>query len=441
MGAEASEYIGVCDAGSTGTRLYIFKLGATSSQAKASSVFVKKTKPGLSSYANDPETAVAPLLKLLVEGAQKVPDDVRSKMSLAIFGTAGMRMLSPEKQAEIWKAVTSGLQSSKEFPFAADKLQARTVSGTEEGLWAVLTTNFLNGLMSQDLLSLGKSSPLGLLDLGGSSTQIALPAATAANKAADFTLDTTVHSYLGFGMTHIQKSLRKTFFESKSNKDGACYMQGAPIDDDLVGTGDSVSCRGLIHMMFNETIDACNARRAQADDICLGDMRKLPEQDSAIKNSTVDFFAVSGFTYVVDFVRWRLQLAVENAQGAIGTATEAFLKAFPRPSLKELEAAVDTMCQMEYSLVAELTTDVKKRHPFTEKDNAPYRCFQANYIIVLLREIYGFPADGRAIIFALEADGEDLEWPLGALLHQRKQHLQKEKEQQLSAKIAKSSEL
>jgi len=54
-------------------------------------------------------------------------------------------------------------------------------------------------------------------------------------------------------------------------------------------------------------------------------------------------------------------------------------------------------------------------------DNAPYRCFQANYILVLLEDMYGFRTDGRSITFLLDVDGEDLEWPLGALLHRRAQ--------------------
>lgn len=413
----APEYIGVCDAGSTGTRLYIFKLDVE--QAKASSVFVKKTKPGLSSYANDPQAAVAPLLKLFGEGAQKVPEDARAGMSLAIFGTAGMRMLLAEKQAEIWKAVASGLRSSDDFPFAPGKLEARTVSGNEEGLWAVLATNFLNGRMSHELLSLGKDSPLGLMDLGGSSTQIALPAAETAKPGSDFTAGVTVQSYLGFGMTYIQKELRDA--HAGGTKDAVCYMQGAPIDGALVGTGDSGSCRELIHGMFKEKIAACEA--AKELEICLGDLKKMPDKYSAIKKEEMNFFAVSGFTYVVDFVRWRLQMAIEAKEiqsSATLNTVEGFLKAFPTPTLSELEGAVDALCHMEYSFVADLTADASRRHPFTEKDNAPYRCFQANYITVLLREIYGFPVDGRSVTFALEAAGEDLEWPLGALLHQRK---------------------
>jgi len=38
---------------------------------------------------------------------------------------------------------------------------------------------------------------------------------------------------------------------------------------------------------------------------------------------------------------------------------------------------------------------------------------------VLLEEIYGFKRDSRTITFAAEHEGEDLEWPLGAMLFKR----------------------
>jgi len=144
QGDSALEYHAICDAGSTGTRLYVFALDLAA--GKAESVFVKKTKPGLSSYAADPTKAVGPLLQLLKEGAEKIPADRRKKTPLLIFGTAGMRMLPLEKQDSIWSSVLS-LSKDATYPFDSANFQGRTVSGDEEGLWAVLTTNFLTGRM------------------------------------------------------------------------------------------------------------------------------------------------------------------------------------------------------------------------------------------------------------------------------------------------------
>jgi len=397
------EYHAICDAGSTGTRLYVFALDLAA--GKAESVFVKKTKPGLSSYVDDPKKAVAPLLQLLIEGSEKVPLDQRSKVPLLIFGTAGMRMLPKKKQDSIWASLIH-VYEDKSYPFDRAHVIARTVSGDEEGLWAVLTTNFLTGRMGHDLLSHGSSAPLGLLDLGGSSTQIGIPSAAAAAKGINFSDGVMVKSYLGFGMTHIREEVRK---ESSDGTDSSCYMKGTPVDG-RSGTGDGSLCRRLINRLLQQKSQTCRLESAHSEP-CLGDLSSSALE--AVQGS-VDFFGVSGLTYVADFARWWASQQAPNHP-----ATKAFLEAYPRPTLAELEAVIDLMCAGDYSWVDKQTQQKSTAHQFTAEDNAPYRCFQANYMLILLREIYGFPKDARKVTFALEASGEDLEWPLGALLHRR----------------------
>eukprot|EP00440_Ansanella_granifera_P018067 gb/GFBE01019623.1/.p1 GENE.gb/GFBE01019623.1/~~gb/GFBE01019623.1/.p1 ORF type:complete len:445 (+),score=127.24 gb/GFBE01019623.1/:1-1335(+) len=411
------QYYAVCDAGSTGTRLYIFSVDLDA--AKAKSVFVKKTKPGLSSYAENPASAVPPLLQLLKEGASKLPEGVASKTPLSIFGTAGMRLLEKDTQDKVWMAVKSGLTGSDDFPFEKESLEARTAHGSEEGLWAVVTTNFLTGRIGHDLKSLGTGSPFGLMDLGGSSTQIAIPPVSAAEKGNSVTGDHIVHSYLGFGMTYIREQVRK---QTSGSKDAGCYMKGASVDG-LVGSGEASVCRDLIRQMMSEKSKTCQAD-SEAEKPCLGDLDNIPNAKEAVQGG-VQFYAVAGLTYVVDFVDWWLKLNPSAAAKA-----ESFIKGYPNPTIGELETAVDAMCAGDYELVATRTADKKLAHPFTGADNAPFRCFQANYILVLLNDMYGFPNNGRSITYALDIDGEDLEWPLGSLLHN---HARKSQNQQQAA--------
>jgi len=384
----------------------VFQLDAA--EAKAKSVFVKKTKPGLSSYAENPAAAAPPLLKLLIEGAQSVPEEVRGKMSLSILATAGMRMLAPARQQAVWDAVKAGLLTA-DYPFSPSQLEAKTVSGEDEGFWALYNANFLTGRMSHDLLSHGLSNakPLGLMDLGGSSTQIVIPGASAAQEGAMFGNGVLSHSYLGFGMTHIREQVRK----AAGSHDSVCYMKGQ-IDGDR--TGDAHSCRDLLRDMVKKRSSDCQAS-ADVEKPCLGDLAGEPDAVRAIQG-TVDFYAVAGMTYVVDFIRWWLEFNPTAAAIA-----GSFLKAYPKPSIEEITVAADALCAGDYKFVADRTANKELRHAFTGFDNAPYRCFQANYILVLLEDMYGFRTDGRSITFLLDVDGEDLEWPLGALLHRRAQ--------------------
>lgn len=405
------EYFAVCDAGSTGTRLYIFLL-PPSGPTKARSVFVKKVKPGLSSYAENPTGTVAPLLKLFSQGAEKVPEGKRAALPTFIFGTAGMRLLAPEAQKAVWSALSEGLSDSPTFPFSKGGLQMRTVSGVEEGLWAVVAANFLTGRISLDLKVSGASPAVGLLDLGGSSTQIAIPPVAEAS-STHIGQGATVQSYLGFGMTRIREQIR---IRTTSKADAACYMKGTKLAEagqELVGSGDATTCRQLIEAIMVEESASCTASRESesAEASCLGDLRQRAKETQTIKDGSLDFFAVSGFTYAVDFVRWWFALSPDAASG--------FVTTFPRPTLSELQDAVDKMCAGEWSVVEAHASNEETKHEFTGPDNTPYRCFQANYILVLLGKVYGFPADKRVLHFALEHEGEDLEWPLGALLHER----------------------
>jgi len=213
-------------------------------------------------------------------------------------------------------------------------------------------------------------------------------------------------------MTHMREKVQK---KAPGGHAAACYMRGTEIDGGLAGTGDAPACRELVSSVMAERSRDCRAKK-EADGPCPGDLAALsPEKSGGIAKGTIGFYAVSGFTYVVDFVRWWLELNPGVVSG------RPLVDAFPRPNLVELRAAADALCAGDFALVAERTADMELRHAYTGSDNAPNRCFQVNYILVLLQEVYGFAEDGRSITFALDVDGEDLEWPLGALLHMRAQ--------------------
>lgn len=402
--AEAgSEYYAICDAGSTGTRLYIFDLDISKSTAK--SLFVKKTKPALTTYASNPSDAVPPLLELFKEGAEKVPKMKRPRVQVMIVGTAGMRMLDEEVQDRIWKAVRDGIMAKDSgFPFSKMKLETRTASGVEEGTWALTTANFLTGRVTHSMIATHeKEHPIGLMDLGGGSTQIAVPTEMGA----------VVHSYLGFGMTHIREQIHN---ESRGGEDLGCYMRGTAVGSGKEGTGDAQACRTLLSRVLAGRRQAC-IRGEHGERPCLGDLGELDKTVEAIKKGTIEFFGAAGMLYVADFVHWWLGIHAKEG-GKLPSLAWDFKGNFPKPTIAELQSATDVLCSGDYGPLAKLTgTD--GAHRYTQEDNAPYRCFQANYVLVLLEEIYGFSRDGRTITFAAEHEGEDLEWPLGAMLFKR----------------------
>jgi len=123
-----------------------------------------------------------------------------------------------------------------------------------------------------------------------------------------------------------------------------------------------------------------------------------------IKNVTVasdlsmQFVAVSGYDYVVDFVHFR---------GGVPN--------FPRPTLTDLEIAIDRLCATPWVTIE--ADSVNKPHVYTKSvQKASLRCFEANYVLTLLRW-YGFSEHEQRVLFADEISGNPVEWPMGALLN------------------------
>ncbi|XP_077123515.1 nucleoside diphosphate phosphatase ENTPD5 [Ranitomeya variabilis] len=194
----------VFDAGSTGTRIhvYTFRLSSTGSSLDIVGEIFESLKPGLSAFAGQPEKGAESVRSLLHLAQDNIPPTHWQKTPLLLKATAGLRLL-PEHQAEallleVWKVFSSS-------PFLVSENSVRIMDGTDEGVLAWITVNYLTGLLQGD-------HTVGTLDLGGGSTQITflpLAKATLDQTPADFltwfelfnsTYRLYTHSYLGLGL-------------------------------------------------------------------------------------------------------------------------------------------------------------------------------------------------------------------------------------------------
>lgn len=73
----ATKYAIVFDAGSTGSRIHVFKFEQDGGQLKLISDTFEQLKPGLSSYADDPAQAAASLQPLLETALKTVPAELQ----------------------------------------------------------------------------------------------------------------------------------------------------------------------------------------------------------------------------------------------------------------------------------------------------------------------------------------------------------------------------
>ncbi|MGH0153372.1 UNVERIFIED_CONTAM: hypothetical protein FKN15_025041 [Acipenser sinensis] len=141
------------DAGSTGTRIHVFKFNKTPNEApKLAHETFKAIKPGLSPYADDPEKCTAGIKELLNVAKEIVPCDLWKSTPLVLKATAGLRLLPGEKAKQLLDKVKDIFQAS---PFLSREDCVGIMDGSDEGS--------LHGL---------EQNTVGMLDLGGGSTQI-----------------------------------------------------------------------------------------------------------------------------------------------------------------------------------------------------------------------------------------------------------------------------
>ncbi|KAJ7575549.1 nucleoside phosphatase family-domain-containing protein [Mycena floridula] len=160
------QYALMIDAGSTGSRIHIYKFNNCGPSPAYEYEVFKQVHPSLSSYAGNPLEAAKSLDVLLDEALRVVPESLRKCSPVAVKASAGLRMLP--RSNEILAAVKKRLQESYPFPIEA-KDGVVFMEGKDAGVYAWITANYLLGTIGAEAET---QSTYAVLDLGGGSTQI-----------------------------------------------------------------------------------------------------------------------------------------------------------------------------------------------------------------------------------------------------------------------------
>uniref|UniRef100_A0A671EW94 Ectonucleoside triphosphate diphosphohydrolase 6 n=1 Tax=Rhinolophus ferrumequinum TaxID=59479 RepID=A0A671EW94_RHIFE len=164
----------------------------------------KALQPGLSTYADDVEKSTAGILELLDVAKQDIPFDFWNATPLVLEATAGLRLLPGEKAQNLLQKVKEVFKAS---PFLVGDDCVSIMKGTNKGVSAWVTVSFLTGI-----LKTSGSSSVGMLDLGGGSTQItflprvqgtlqtSLPGYLTSLQMFNRTYKLYSYSYLGLGL-------------------------------------------------------------------------------------------------------------------------------------------------------------------------------------------------------------------------------------------------
>lgn len=211
----------VMDAGSSGTRIFLYEqhLGqwhtfiGPHTVALADPVRQQRGKT-TADIASTAQVIATSLTRFRHDGPAKADGTPRwhgldwqsacRLQAVSVYATAGMRLAEqqhPQAAAALWQAITSAIRQ-KVGPGVA--IQARTLSGFEEGLYAWLAVSYRQ--QRQDL---------GIVEMGGASSQVAFPC-PACNTSDDALRTVRIggqpvpfysYSFLGLGQDEAPKRL------------------------------------------------------------------------------------------------------------------------------------------------------------------------------------------------------------------------------------------
>ncbi|MCP3967390.1 MAG: hypothetical protein GY750_08370 [Lentisphaerae bacterium] len=353
----AADYSVIVDAGSTGSRIYLYQNTKDSNgfpealQVKLSN---NKVTPGIANYAGSPQNVGAYITPLLQSVETKLNDiGVNQKdVDFYLLATAGMRVIAPSQQTALYDELINYVKTNTEF----NVKDVSTISGKYEGVFNWIAVNSLrNTLTSGDV-----DANLGILDLGGASLEIAFATSKPIfnkNDKVNFNYGQTKyilysHSYLGLG----QDMARYQFSD-----DPSCFLKNYPLPNGLSGTGNyHVAIRNVSRLVRNHQIGRSSTQ--------------LPNLSH--------FVALSGFVYIMQ----PLELS-------------------PYFSINDLKKATMSYSQKTWSQVQEENPD----NPYL------YSYYFNSILIINLLKTMGFNHHSK-LEAASDIDGKDISWTQGAAI-------------------------
>eukprot|EP01023_Acetabularia_acetabulum_P037852 TRINITY_DN3613_c0_g1_i1.p1 TRINITY_DN3613_c0_g1~~TRINITY_DN3613_c0_g1_i1.p1 ORF type:complete len:482 (-),score=89.00 TRINITY_DN3613_c0_g1_i1:410-1855(-) len=385
------QYAVVFDAGSSGSRVHVYEFqSGENGQFSLKDELFEQLKPGLSSYAGNPQEAADSLQPLIDKSIERVPESQRSSTYVVLKATAGLRMLEGNQAQEILDLVKQKL-SATGFQVPLDGVEI--MDGSDEGAFAWLTLNYLLG-------TLGGSSTVAAIDLGGGSVQQAFSVDDeSAQQAPEGYIKTVsygpnkfnvyVHSYLNFGLLAARAEVLKSSSEDGShclladasgsykynNLEYALKSSGANFQECSEGIenvldADAQSC----------TFDKCSFSGAWA-------VNTVPQTDMYISSFFFDRAVDSGIITDSTLPTANIKVQDYKTKGQIACS--------------ENSEAVQTEFQN------------------IEADLVPYLCLDLSYCYTLLKDGFDISEDQDiTLVKRINYNGMEIEaaWPLGAAL-------------------------
>lgn len=419
------QYVLMVDAGSTGSRIHVYKFnncGSTPELEGEEFKMTEKTVGGLSKYKDDPEAAARTLDPLLEVAMNTVPDKLKGCSPIAVKATAGLRMVGTEAADKILETVRSHLETKYPFPVVSKEENGVAImDGSDEGVFAWVTTNYLLGKIGGP----DKNPTAAVFDLGGGSTQIVfeptfkgaadggMPEKLAEGDhkyKLDFggqNFELYQHSHLGYGLMAARDALHTAFLDEQLESHGSdrewlkkplvhpCIAPGFTKETG-VKLGEGHDLGAAVTLNFTGPTNAAPAQ-------CRALAEKILQKETECKMAPCSFNGVHQPSLAKTF-------ALEDVY--IFSFFYDRTKPLGMPdsfTLREMHDLTSTVCGGEESW--DLFSTIP--NALEELRDRPDHCLDLNFMMALLHTGYEMPIE-REVKIAKKIKGNELGWCLGA---------------------------
>ncbi|XP_020893372.1 ectonucleoside triphosphate diphosphohydrolase 4 isoform X2 [Exaiptasia diaphana] len=403
----------VIDCGSSGSRVYLYYwpphngnrdelLRIKQLRNQRGTPVRMKINPGISTYSTNPSNASEYLKPLLDFAVEHIPKSKHKETPLYILATAGMRLLSKDKQDAILNDLRSDI--SKQYSFHFTPTHAEIITGKQE--------ENPNPLSTEKPTESPRKKTVGALDMGGASAQIAFEVPKSTFVPKDLLSDVnlgcdsheTIHNYrvyvatfLGFGsnaahhryIEYVLKNKTLTYDKSSDALLDPClpleYHEKGSYKGQayhMIGTGDYIQCKNNIQPLLNASV-YCKSKPCSFNGVYQPSIGKNDEQ----------FYGFSEYWYSMHDV-----LRIGGQYDAVKMAKAA--KGF---------------CSTRWNVLRRRHT--QGLYPFADNHRLKYQCFKSAWMTTMLHEGFKFPASYHGLKSAQFIENKEVQWTLGAILY------------------------
>ncbi|RMZ89251.1 hypothetical protein DV736_g3510, partial [Chaetothyriales sp. CBS 134916] len=422
------QYAIMIDAGSTGSRIHVYRFNNCGPTPELESEEFKMTEKkaggsGLSSYGADAEGAAKSLDPLLKVAVDSVPEAFKSCTPIAVKATAGLRLLGDEMSKNILNAVRTRLETEYPFPVVSkENGGVEIMKGEDEGVFAWITTNYLLGKIGGP----DNTPTAAVFDLGGGSTQIVFQPSFAVAEHGGMpekmpdgdhkyklgfggrAFELYQHSHLGYGLMSARKALHTHVVEKMHASKAEAGWIMKPLANPCITPGETKKVN-ITFPSDHELAGEYEVSMKGPEDALPAQCRALTEEilfkDKACDLAPCSFNGVHQPSLEKTFAREDVYIFsyFYDRTHDLGMP-DSF-------TIRELHDLTANVCGGEkhwssFAGIEGALADLKDR---------PEWCLDLNFITALLHTGYEMPMH-REVKIAKKIKGNELGWCLGASL-------------------------